>query len=839
MGNARAMQGRVCNGSGKNVKGTMPKRVKTQMMPGPSLTSLRSGILQRKCACGGTPGFTGECEECRKKRLQCKPQNSECGIQGDSIAPPIVHEVIRSPGQPLDPATRAFMEPRFGHDFSQVRVHTNANAAESARAVNALAYTVGRDVVFGAGNYAPITHAGRRLIAHELTHTIQQAGHGSSSPHVSQLEIGEVSSPAEHESDATADAVIKDSSFPGRRVQQTTPVAGLQRKVSPQLAHIQALLRKRGFFEKNISAVDTHQALLFFKAMSDDDLRDTVRALETQDKEYIERFLTHIGEDDQLHELETLRRIKNARVWKTETKTGGTTVTTEVVGSCSPDQFQRVYQAANTALGWLAAALARIDAYIAAPNNAASADVNNALTAHFHSTAADVVKHIRERLVRIRADIERAPQFSIECHGVWDRECADAGAYADPKAGLIVFCNSFFGNDAVYQAEAVVHEMAHAQVGGQHITDRAYQSNRLLRYLSTVEALTNAESYGLLVQQLGTGKVVNPTAPQDKPEDCPGDWWSLLQKAVAMAERWNRNLQVQLGSLTPNALKPPSKWGTYLGGATQGNINTAKKATDRVASKLESPVTFECEPGGGGRCDDGALTYWYFTGNLHVCPAWRAQAGEEARVRSLLAGLYGYIGDVDDNTRQSNYAQLAQENNAGWSLPTRGAVLGVSQGRPWSPDDINVSINPLQPKTSKYMYTESGKTHERLSNDLPTAPIPAPPPRTVEDNLRFEVWYSVDYGGQARPLPFTAPELRAEFHFVSPSQKIDRTQSDLRPVYQGEGQPLTTKLPTTWVFSINTSGSFQMRLELKDPDTNVTRVYDDKIQLQVTQPITP
>ncbi len=66
------------------------------------------------------------------------------------------------------------MEPRFGHDFSQVRIHTDERAAETARAVNALAYTVGRDVVFGAGQYAPQTDEGRRLLAHELTHVVQQ-----------------------------------------------------------------------------------------------------------------------------------------------------------------------------------------------------------------------------------------------------------------------------------------------------------------------------------------------------------------------------------------------------------------------------------------------------------------------------------------------------------------------------------------------------------------------------------------------------------------------------------------------------------------------------------------
>jgi hypothetical protein len=86
-----------------------------------------------------------------------------------------VHEVLRSPGQPLDPAIRAFFESRFGHDFSQVRVHTDGQAAESVRAVNALAYTVGRNVVFGAGQYAPGTAIGRRLLAHELAHVIQQS----------------------------------------------------------------------------------------------------------------------------------------------------------------------------------------------------------------------------------------------------------------------------------------------------------------------------------------------------------------------------------------------------------------------------------------------------------------------------------------------------------------------------------------------------------------------------------------------------------------------------------------------------------------------------------------
>jgi len=92
----------------------------------------------------------------------------------EAEAPASVHEALRSPGQPLDAATRAYFEPRFGHDFSNVRVHTDDRAAESARDVSAVAYTVGRHVVFGRGLYPPSSLYGRRLLAHELAHVAQQ-----------------------------------------------------------------------------------------------------------------------------------------------------------------------------------------------------------------------------------------------------------------------------------------------------------------------------------------------------------------------------------------------------------------------------------------------------------------------------------------------------------------------------------------------------------------------------------------------------------------------------------------------------------------------------------------
>lgn len=89
-------------------------------------------------------------------------------------APPSVDEALSESGRPLDAATRAFFEPRFGRDFGDVRIHTGGRAAASAQALGALGYAHGREIVFGPGQYAPDTAPGRSLIAHELAHVTQQ-----------------------------------------------------------------------------------------------------------------------------------------------------------------------------------------------------------------------------------------------------------------------------------------------------------------------------------------------------------------------------------------------------------------------------------------------------------------------------------------------------------------------------------------------------------------------------------------------------------------------------------------------------------------------------------------
>lgn len=139
----------------------------------PSATHSSSPVLRRKCACESCSA----CEEEKKKeegksKLMRKAQGTLTSVQ----APPIVEDVLSSPGQPLDSETCAFMESRFDYDFSHVRLHTDERAQESARAIRALAYTVGSDVVFDRNHYSPGSPEGRRLLAHELTHVVQQSG---------------------------------------------------------------------------------------------------------------------------------------------------------------------------------------------------------------------------------------------------------------------------------------------------------------------------------------------------------------------------------------------------------------------------------------------------------------------------------------------------------------------------------------------------------------------------------------------------------------------------------------------------------------------------------------
>ena len=218
-----------------------------------------AGLLAQRCSCGRKPGPGGACPECRRERrlgmqpkLRVGPADDRWEREADRMAraatastgpdasapaigsvtsvvqsdgagslgeaPSATNAVLRAPGRALDAATRVDMETRFGRDFGAVRVHADGPADQAARALGARAFTVGRDIAFAAGEYRPETRDGRRLLAHELTHTLQQTGGGdpsaAGSPAAVQREPAPGPSPAPSGSttaDPETDAVLAEA----------------------------------------------------------------------------------------------------------------------------------------------------------------------------------------------------------------------------------------------------------------------------------------------------------------------------------------------------------------------------------------------------------------------------------------------------------------------------------------------------------------------------------------------------------------------------------------------------------------------------------------------------
>jgi len=234
------------------------------------------------------------CEGCDGTRPALRRRRSGDAEPASGEVPASVRETLQKPGSPLDSSTRAFFESRFGHDFSRVRVHSDDAAQHSARAVSAQAYTVGGDVVFGAGRFRPETQEGRLLLAHELTHVVQQSAaeplarvsirqspHAPPQPHVAPKAAGESvanvraygAAPVEAqeaEADRTAEAVVRGSSVPGVSrgaaglIQRTVEFRDLGRGSASGFARLPDLIQRLNDISQGLTySVDAQNHLAY------------------------------------------------------------------------------------------------------------------------------------------------------------------------------------------------------------------------------------------------------------------------------------------------------------------------------------------------------------------------------------------------------------------------------------------------------------------------------------------------------------------------------------------------------------------------------------------------
>jgi hypothetical protein len=288
-----------------------------------SLSSHAGLLLQRKCACGGpaSTSLSGECDACKNKRFQTKlsigASNDPLEQEADRIAdqvlaapapstvsdtppriqryagqatehseavPASVDHVLANSGNPLEPALRQDMEQRFGHDFSRVRIHSGTVAEQSAQDVHANAYTVGHHIVFGAGRFAPGTHEGQRLIAHELTHVLQQTGmdgthsaqkYGSLGPSAAVLR----KEPAGPQQAASPPSPCKSVELPKIQSAITTASQWLEYEIIPSLDWYMRFLPTLSSAEKQKFRGDISEALKRHFAITDPQSQQAHRLL--------------------------------------------------------------------------------------------------------------------------------------------------------------------------------------------------------------------------------------------------------------------------------------------------------------------------------------------------------------------------------------------------------------------------------------------------------------------------------------------------------------------------------------------------------------------------------
>ena len=624
-----------------------------QKIGAPALTAAPTALLQRQCACGAHAAG-GECDECKKKKGLLARKASSDGVLAVQQAE--VAGALASPGQPLDRDTRAFMESRFQHDFSGVRVHTDARAAGSARALQARAWTLGRDVAFSTGAYAPGTAAGRRLLAHELAHVVQQDHAARPSPDAA-LEVSEPGDASEREADAAA-----------ARVAEGTPVA-VRTHAEPDVIHRDdddtwkyivggvAGAAAIGFLiwlasRKDAADIDnppvcgprqnekTTPAIAGALQWAKTAL-DRVRAFRAKPADAAQAFVR-----DAL-----MRRFRSADAPVAE-------------------KVERVINLVHAAIGKLGTPEMPIVCHTA------KTDPSCKVFAAFVSSqrkgmtfCADFFK--QDDAVNKVAVIHELTHTLV------------GGARIDDRA---------------YKGERLFG-------GGAEPTR-----------LSTEAALANAQSYAEFVADLGSGAIFGE-APVTDVLECPDDWKPLVRDAVAQAHRAAINIAGEINTVT-GATVWQRRWTAQGIAGTAPSHGEAKSAYEAVDIRLSGAIRVVCNADARDTCSAGDVDWSEVPPPfLTLCASWKTK-DEPTRTRAVLTGLLGGAARLQNATWRTGLAAIAADTltSVRFGPPKREDVFGNPA---WTPDLLRIHFMGQVPRGTKGSYEESGTVHDRFSTDVP------------------------------------------------------------------------------------------------------------------------
>ena len=594
----------------------------------PAATPSLAQTVRRKCSCEDSGKPCPKCEEEKKKQsVQRKPVSAASQAVTHAEAPPIVHDVLRSPGQPLDRGTRSFMESRFGYDLSHVRIHADSRAEESARSVNARAYTVGHNIVFAAGQYNPASEDKQRLLAHELAHVEQQ---------------GAASSPA------------------------------LQRAVTKDFDKLRDYLTY-GVFDWAITDADAHKSLMILKSLNPTDLKDTIAAMEKEG--WVDRLFSNVSGDDSKKETDLLERINDVRVHKGEKGQA------DLVGPCNQKQRKQIDDRVGSTKTWAREAKNRVDAFVADP--AKHADTLNLLDIHFFHqknngalTPAQQVANATQIAGNLQTVAVQPNPLPNLCASPFDPLCASlALAYVSRKKKRAVFCSSYFNAGPQRQVYHLFHEFMHEFSG---VDDRGYGDERIFAYLSPADAMNNADSYALFAVDVNDKQETSADirlrwVPRDKVSDCGGNE-PEVRRRFAFGARMITNALNIIGDPNIGAAEAQTHFKTQDRVKLQQVIDRFKEINHQFAGGMN----FQCED----KCDKDETGYWRKWGwTVHLCPAWFKLSSADARTDDILLTAISEEQGIDFGPAvgTSAYTNLSEKKAYGSATAYVGYARAVTQ----------------------------------------------------------------------------------------------------------------------------------------------------------------
>jgi hypothetical protein len=425
----------------------------------------------------------------------------------------------------------SFMESRFGTDFSGVKIHTDTNAVQMSRELNAQAFTVGSDIYFNSGKYAPESASGKHLLAHELTHTVQQGGgierkvqrRGGNEFEIHGLDDNRAN---------INNFIFFDINKPDNVTAPENDIDSVERvKINEFAQNHSSGIQLNGFAsEEGTESNNTQLVNLRLQSVRN------VLSSTNYTQPIQSQSLLRLSQNQ--YDYRNWRAVEMTDLGQTSSRIPtGAAAANGGNEPCSTENINDVVIPAQSK------AIEQIDICIDALNDFISNAANNtatgdALNFAFHSNSLITARMVRERLSGNRVFLSRMIPIT-QCGTLQSLMCGET-IEALTSSQSITLCQSFFNPERTLEGRAstFVHESSHGSTF--NLNDRAYRHERVLNVLNTRQALDNAESYSIFLEIIVNGAIPDNIGPQeaDTVNNCGTDE-QLVRTTIAWAERWN------------------------------------------------------------------------------------------------------------------------------------------------------------------------------------------------------------------------------------------------------------------------------------------------------------